>query len=359
MATASGYSASEAAVIAEGISWLQSTSGDSEVPDNEWTPLPTEWLLEAEVYFQQWLLDGQKSATLSASSDRAPGADSRYRRCAIGLDRSSGGKAPLPWTSGVRYSADFLLMTCMVQSEQDVRARVLPLRRLENGRQSHPDPSARHPWFLKRVQDRDSKDWFNNDFFFRAFTKAMTDAGHKVQSDANSMFDFRFNQDFRGKPAAEETIRGGVMYQEPVGWKKFATRVKGLFDGGNNSWLCLDGRQGEWAIAYHGTNFAAMPGILGGGLKVGDRQAYKDFKDARTGQKIGTGIYCTPSVKTASEYSPEVEFDGKRVQFVFQCRVRPEAIRRIHEEVGRESGAYWLINDPSDIRPYGVLAREV
>merc|ERR1711904_242156 len=246
----------------------------------------------------------------------------------------------------------------MEQAPSDTRAKVLPLRRLEGGVQTHPPPDRPHPWFLKRVQERDSKDWFNNDFFFKAFTKAMNDAGHAVEAEANTIFDFRFNQDFRGKPEGEPAMRGGVMYKEPVGWKKFATRVKGLFDDGNNSWLCLDGRAGEWAIAYHGTNFAAMPGILNGGMKVGDRQAYKDFKDARTGEKIGTGIYCTPNVNTAAEYSPVVEVDGKQVQFVFQCRVRPEAIKRIHEEVGRESGAYWLINDPSDIRPYGVLARE-
>lgn len=195
-------------------------------------------------------------------------------------------------------------------------------------------------------------------FFFRAFTKAMNDAGHEVKAEANDIFDFRFNQDFRGKPEGDAAVRGGVEYREPSGWKKFATRVKGTFDNGNNDWLCLDGRPNEWAIAYHGTKFATMPGILSTGLTVGERQAYKDFKDARTGSKIGCGIYCTPNVNTAAEYSPSVEIDGKKMQFVMQCRVRPEAIKRIHEEVGRESGAYWLINEPSDIRPYGVLARE-
>lgn len=325
----------ETAAVDRGIVWTRSARGDTEVPDSQWTSWPTEWAQEAEVAFQQWILDN--------------GADSKLRRCKIGVD----------------HSVDFLLMTCLEQREGDAHGRrgsgagaVLPLRRLEGGVQTHPLPGRPHPWFLKRVQERDSKDWFNNDFFFRAFTKAMNDAGHEVKAEANDIFDFRFNQDFRGKPEGDAAVRGGVEYREPSGWKKFATRVKGTFDNGNNDWLCLDGRPNEWAIAYHGTKFATMPGILSTGLTVGDRQAYKDFKDARTGSKIGCGIYCTPNVNTAAEYSPSVEIDGKEMQFVMQCRVRPEAIKRIHEEVGRESGAYWLINEPSDIRPYGVLARE-
>lgn len=334
-----------------GIQWQRSTNGDSEVDDKDWSDWPTEWLMEVEAAFQKWLLD-------THSKEATDGAGSRLRRCTVGIDQTSDCKTFLPWTRNTKYSVDFHLMTCMEQAPSDSRARVLPLRRLEEGHLTHPPPGKPHPWYLKRVEARDSADGFNNDFFFKAFIKAMNDAGHAVQGDANAMFDFRYNQDFRGKSEAEPAIRGGVMYEEPIGWKKFATRVRGLFDGGNNSWLCLDGRDGEWAIAYHGTNFATMPGILNDGMHVGERQAYKDFKDARTGEKIGTGIYCTPKVKTAAEYSPVVEVDGRKVQFVFQCRVRPQAIKRIHEEVGRESGAYWLINDPADIRPYGVLVRE-
>jgi len=339
----------ETAAVDRGIVWTRSARGDTEVPDREWTAWPIEWGLEAEVAFQQYIVDN--------------GADLRLRRCKIGVDTTGDGKALLPWTRGTTYSVDFLLMTCMEQAPSDARSKVVPLRRLEGGRQIHPPPGRPHPWFLKRVQDRDSRDWFNNDFFFRAFTKAMNDAGHEVKAEANDMFDFRFNQDFRGKPEGEAAMRGGVEYKEPSGWKKFATRVKGTFDHGpdgqpNNDWLCLDGRPNEWAIAYHGTKFATMPGILSGGLKVGERQAFKDHKDARDGSKIGSGIYCTPRVSTAADYSPSVEVEGKKIQFVFQCRVRPVAIKRIHEEVGRESGAYWLINDPLDIRPYGVLARE-
>jgi len=339
--------------ISAGVQWCRSPTGDTEVPNEQWSAYPAEWVLEAEISFQRWLFDARGSD----AGEAAAGESSQYRRCRVGVDPTDGSSA-LPWTGGCSYSVDFVLMTCMEQMPRESRARVVPLRRFEEGVLSHPPPDKQHPWFLKRVRDRDGSDWLNNEFFFRAFTQAMADAGHLVEAEANEIFDFRFNQDFRGKREQEPAMRGGVLYREPVGWKKYAVRVKGKYDAGNNSWLCLDGRAGEWAIAYHGTNFAAMPGILSAGMRAGERQAYKDHKDARTGKKIGTGIYCTPKVETAAEFSPQVNVDGRTMQFVFQCRVRPEAIKRIHEEVGRESGAYWLVNDPSDIRPYGVLVRE-
>lgn len=231
------------------------------------------------------------------------------------------------------------------------------MRRVEGGVQTHPPPGEPHPWFLKRVAERDSSDWLNNNFFFQVFSQVMAESGHRVVASVHDIFDFRWNQDFRGRGPSEPALRGGVVYTEPTGWKKFAVRVMGRFEGGN-AWLRLDGSSGEWAVAYHGTQAEAMPLILTGGLRVGGRQAYADFRDQRTGEAIGVGIYCTPSIRTAAEFSPVVCVEGRRLQLVFQCRVRPEAIKRIHEEVGRESGAYWLINDPADIRPYGVLVRE-
>lgn len=256
----------------------------------------------------------------------------------------------------MKRSVDFQLLTCLEEAP-GARPKVLPLRRFAEGRQTHPPPGEAHPWYVKRVSARDSDDWLNNSFFFRAFTKAMNDAGHRVEAAADDIFDFRFNQDFRGKSPEAPTVRGGVAYQEPTGWKKFAVRVKDRY-GSDNAWLSLDGRPGEWAVAYHGTSYSTVPAVLSGGLRVGERQAYKDHKDVRTGEKIGSGIYCTPSIKAAAEFAPTVEVEGHQIRFVFQCRVRPQAIKRVHEEVGRESGAYWVVNDPTDIRPYGVLVQE-
>lgn len=306
--------------------------------EGAWTPYPDDWADEADALFQVWEATG--------------GGSSRSRRCSISCGRSEG--------SDKNHSADFLLMTCLEPAAASGgRDKVVPLRRYVSGAQTHPPPGELHPWHRKRVEGRDStSDWLNNEFFFSAFSKVMADAGHKVSAPVQEIFDFRWNQDYRAAEATDPTMRGGVVYNLPAGWKKFALRVMGRFEGGN-AWLSLNGRAGEWAVAYHGTHVDAMPSILGGGLKAGERQAYKDFLDRRTGEKIGSGIYCTPNLETAAEFSPAFKQEGRTIQFVFQCRVRPEAIKRIHEEVGRESGAYWLINDADDIRPYGVLVREI
>jgi hypothetical protein len=133
------------------------------------------------------------------------------------------------------------------------------------------------------------------------------------------------------------------------GWKRYAVRVKGKYDGGDNTWLKCRGGPGEWAVAFHGTNHCNLPGILSGGFKVGPRQLYK--------REVGAGVYVTPYMKTARGYASRtsLNFNGesRRVEVVLQCRVRPSAIKQTSRD------DYWVINDPADIRPYGVLMRDV
>ncbi|CAE8585311.1 unnamed protein product, partial [Polarella glacialis] len=46
------------------------------------------------------------------------------------------------------------------------------------------------------------------------------------------------------------------------------------------------------------------------------------------------------------------------VQIVLQLRVRPSAIRKVSTGTDFEK-KYWVINDPQDMRAYGVLIREL
>ena len=61
--------------------------------------------------------------------------------------------------------------------------------------------------------------------------------------------------------------RGGVLYRPPAGWKRFALRVKGKYDGGDDGWLKMDGGPSEWAVAYHGTAMKVVPLIVKGGFR--------------------------------------------------------------------------------------------
>mmetsp|Transcript_49457 Transcript_49457/g.143423 ORF Transcript_49457/g.143423 Transcript_49457/m.143423 type:complete len:392 (-) Transcript_49457:127-1302(-) len=227
----------------------------------------------------------------------------------------------------------------------------LPVRRLEkNGDESwvvtHPDPSMPHPLRLQRIATRDNDETLSNDFFWRVFQLAMGQSGHPVEeTSADQLFDFAHNHDYRGWSGGSTTARrGGVEYRIPVGWKRFAVRVAGRYDGGDNTWLCVDGRSGEWAVVYHGTKQAFLPHIVFTGLKAGSGQVYK--------REVGEGIYVTPNIDgVADGYSRTYSLDGISVRIVLQCRARPAAIKKCSRK------DYWVVNDPSDLRPYGVLLK--
>jgi hypothetical protein len=70
----------------------------------------------------------------------------------------------------------------------------------------------------------------------------------------------------------------------------------------------------------------------------------------KTGQTVGIGIYCTPKIDEAQDYTRSFQFNGGNHLLALQCRVRPEAVKYATED-------YWVINNPSDIRPYGILLK--
>jgi hypothetical protein len=286
------------------------------------------------------------------------------KTCEAAFDayQASGGSSGRRKTIDKVCTVDFQLMTCMKKFD-DGKSYVVPIRRLnkEDGQPSHPDPSKNHPWFEKKSNLAEKKgDWLTNGLFWKAFCKCLKKAGKPVKFQPEDLFDFQFNRDYREWDGAKKEKRGGVNYAIPKGWKRFACRVKNKY-GDDNKWLRLDGGEGEWAVAYHGTTSDALVPIIDGGLKAGSAQAYKTNKDARTGAKIGVGIYCTPSIKVAEEYAESrgggTKAEGHSVHFVLQCRVMPDAIRRCHDEDKNEE-AYWVVNDATHIRPYGVLVKE-
>lgn len=194
-------------------------------------------------------------------------------------------------------------------------------------------------------------DWMDNAFFVQAFKAGLGAAGVEVEGDPEKIFDFKFNQDFRSvKDDGRRMKRGGQPYTIPAGWKRFAVSVKGQYDKGDNSWLKED--ETGWAVAYHGTAKESLPGILCTGFKVGGRQKFSD--------EIGAGVYCTPEIRVAQHYSRPQYVDGHAVQIVLQLRVRPTAIKRIEDWKATDfERKYWVINNPADVRAYGVLIREL
>ena len=171
--------------------------------------------------------------------------------------------------------------------------------------------------------------------------------GPSILTVPHDLFDRAYDYDFTNiNDSGKFFKRGGLPYYRPCGCKRYALKVIDKYDGGENTWLGSSNSPGEWANSYHGTSNKNAEPIVKWGLKVGVRNAY------------GLGIYCTPNVRTALEYSEiYTEFDTeKQYKIVFQNRVRVEAIHRASDKGGPND--YWYVSDTADIRPYAICVYE-
>ncbi|XP_022788065.1 uncharacterized protein LOC111327991 [Stylophora pistillata] len=137
-------------------------------------------------------------------------------------------------------------------------------------------------------------------------------------------YDFYFSD---VKDDGKKYMRGGHQYHRPYGWKKIAIKVR--------------------AVSYHGTQVSKARKIVKEDLKPGPRA------------KFGPGVYSSPSLEMVEKmYSRPFQFEGKNFKIAFQNRVnsrRVQIIPATQTEVGAD---YWL-TQKDDIRPYGVLIKEI
>ena len=89
-------------------------------------------------------------------------------------------------------------------------------------------------------------------------------------------------------------------------------------------------------------------------MREGPAQAYADYICQRSGQRVGVGVYCTPNINVAltGYTSQKMNVQGKNYSVIMQCRVKPSAIK------WTQAQDYWVINDPKDIRPYGIIFKK-
>ena len=89
---------------------------------------------------------------------------------------------------------------------------------------------------------------------------------------------------------------------------------------------------GEWCVAYHGVANGQSSDVVKKvtGLickttfKAGGGQAHESCDDQyHPGKKVGVGVYCTPTIKTASDqYAGISEINGERYKTVLMVRVQ-------------------------------------
>ena len=158
--------------------------------------------------------------------------------------------------------------------------------------------------------------------------------------------------------------RGGKDYNPPIGWNGIGLNVLDKYDNGDNTWIGMDNSKGEWCVAYHGVgrdagssdNVKDITGkIVKSNFKAGSNQVHEGCDDIfHPGKKVGRGVYCTPNVETAEDYSGISEINGIQYNTVLMVRVKPDAIRHCED-----SGDYWVVNGTTDeIRPYRILYKK-
>ena len=161
----------------------------------------------------------------------------------------------------------------------------------------------------------------------------------------DDLCDPSYDYDFRGvNDGNQKFYRGGLEYKRPCGWNRYALKVKGKYE--NDKWIDGSGESnGEWAVSYHGTLQDNMKSIYNNGYRIGTRNAY------------GKGVYCSPNIETAAEYSKKFTGDdGKTYKIVLQNRVKPSSIKRASDKGGPSD--YWYIENEKDIRPYSICVKQ-
>ena len=132
---------------------------------------------------------------------------------------------------------------------------------------------------------------------------------------------------------------------------RYAIRVLGKYE--NDDWLGPDGNRtsqasGEWPVSYFGTDISSAEKIVKEGYKVGPRA------------KFGKGIYTSPSLEMVERlFAQEFPYDGKRYKIALQNRVNPDHLEIISASQTGAGADYWLSPNEDDVRPYGLLVREV
>ena len=87
-------------------------------------------------------------------------------------------------------------------------------------------------------------------------------------------------------------------------------------------------------------------------------QVHEDCDDNNhPGKKVGKGVYCTPHIKTAEDYSGTSEINGQKYKTVLMVRVKPDAIRCCNCEYAKD---YWVVDGTNnEIRPYRILYKKI
>jgi hypothetical protein len=158
--------------------------------------------------------------------------------------------------------------------------------------------------------------------------------------------------------------RGGLPYYQPEKGTRYGLNVSKKYDNGDDKWLEMNGNPGEWCIGFHGvkaprsfidgTQTKVLDSILKGNgplpqLTQGSGQQHQNEKPANGDGKdvVGTGVYFSPHIQVClTDYTNTTD----EYALVFQARLNPKKVK-----ICSSKNKHWVVNDPADIRPYGMI----
>ena len=162
-------------------------------------------------------------------------------------------------------------------------------------------------------------------------------------------------------------IIGNQRYYPPYGWTCYEFNIYLKYDNGDDTWMKMEGKKGEWAIAYHGVArkqsniqiFYAIDNIVKNNLRAGKNQNYEKAINDNPFTKqqyplCGRGVYVTPYIRTAEAYAGLYYINGKSYYTVLQFRVNPQHLR-----IAKGRTDYWVCEGSRNgVRPYRLLLKE-
>lgn len=181
-----------------------------------------------------------------------------------------------------------------------------------------------------------------------------------------SFFDKQGNKTFSATPETHAVGPPGrtQTYTSPAGWTRYGLKVLGKYTDGNY-WLEPFGDSKNWYRAFHGTGRASAADFDSSKQSYEQQFAPVDamasiyktgFRKARV-HAYGDGVYCSPDPKF-----PEVGYVGivacdteegrKKFKCMLQVAVNPDGVKFTTDK------QIWVVPDPEDIRPYGILIKD-
>jgi hypothetical protein len=179
-----------------------------------------------------------------------------------------------------------------------------------------------------------------------------------------SHFDVRGNKTFSNQIDTFQIGPPGrtQLYTQPAGWTRYGLKVLGKYP--NDKWLDPFKDPENWYRAYHGTGNAKAVDFDNPHVSFDKQYASVDaaasiyekgFRAARV-HIHGEGVYCSPNPTFPEKgYVTKVVLDTKHGKKTFKCMlqvaVNPDGVNIATNDI-------WVVENPKNIRTYGILIKE-